>query len=631
MSTSILFSEIRFTNNTFYDTINSNIPETPIIIDKNRVGINTRVTDAAFIFTVNGNIKITSNIDVSHLTYSSSNLNRLLIDTSNAVQIIQRGNKDFIRAPYIESSITSTGSFGLGTHIPRESLFVHGNIITSNIILLGQQTLRYDNIYNPPVNVVFINNTSNIFDFAITGNVKITPEKTIVHQNGYKLSYSPSNRTDYNVYYTYDDNSNITNCKLETTLDLYYGGILDVTVTPEFADSDIRRNYPAIIFQEILTSEWSSNIDIYAYSNIGINIKDTKNHLDVNNTTYISHVTSPIITVRDFTDNIINVNYLTAMDKIITYNYLSNISNVAITEGNILLNGNKTDINDLINVDNQLNLSNLYINNNILFNNIHQLVIGSNFNLMSNITNSCIEDAVGVGTIISSNILTINGNINVNTILKNNNLYTINSQWNNTSNIYFNRGTVSIGTIQKERDITIYGNVLTSNLSINNNSNDGLTVIGSVNITNDVYSPSFVGMISYFAGSTPQVGWLVCNGQYLYSNEYIELYNSIGYTYGNSNNYFRLPDLRGEFIRGYHIDRTVGSFQSNAIQQHRHDFNATKINLNINDTTSNIIGGIVTITTSNIGNVNIALSTNETRPRNIALLPCIKYTDYNFI
>jgi len=56
-----------------------------------------------------------------------------------------------------------------------------------------------------------------------------------------------------------------------------------------------------------------------------------------------------------------------------------------------------------------------------------------------------------------------------------------------------------------------------------------------------------IGVIRLFAGSTAPNGWLICDGSSVKRNEYSNLFNVIGTTYGvgNSNNTFTLPDMRG--------------------------------------------------------------------------------------
>jgi microcystin-dependent protein len=88
-----------------------------------------------------------------------------------------------------------------------------------------------------------------------------------------------------------------------------------------------------------------------------------------------------------------------------------------------------------------------------------------------------------------------------------------------------------------------------------------------------------VGSIAAYAGQTLPAGWLECNGQVLNLTEYEELYSVIGITFnrgGETANEFRLPDLRGQFVRGWDngkgVDpaRTFGSTQSDQISSHSH-------------------------------------------------------------
>ena len=137
-----------------------------------------------------------------------------------------------------------------------------------------------------------------------------------------------------------------------------------------------------------------------------------------------------------------------------------------------------------------------------------------------------------------------------------------------------------------------------------------------------------VGSIVYFAASAAPVGWFACSGAALNTTIYQDLFNVIGYTFGGSGNTFNLPDLRGEFLRGWDagkgIDagRAFGSLQLDAFKSHTHSVPAGGTILNITgqrySDTSNNINSTGQQTTGSTGDA-------ETRPRNIALLPCIKY------
>ena len=97
----------------------------------------------------------------------------------------------------------------------------------------------------------------------------------------------------------------------------------------------------------------------------------------------------------------------------------------------------------------------------------------------------------------------------------------------------------------------------------------------------------FTGMIASFAMSSAPTGWLICNGAEYAIADYGDLHTAIGTTWGSLTNgsggagstHFRVPDLRGEFLRGFDngqgndpdaSSRTggdaVGSSQSDAIR-----------------------------------------------------------------
>lgn len=154
-----------------------------------------------------------------------------------------------------------------------------------------------------------------------------------------------------------------------------------------------------------------------------------------------------------------------------------------------------------------------------------------------------------------------------------------------------------------------------------------------------------LGMIAAFGMETlpAATNWLECNGAELLIAEYQALYGVIGNAFGLGNaGYFKLPDLRGEFLRGWDHGRGkdpdaaartrgdhVGSAQENALGAHSHplDMGAQGVgeggawaygdreagqwgNPNpspMNTTICQTVGG------------------NETRPANTAVMYCIKW------
>lgn len=83
------------------------------------------------------------------------------------------------------------------------------------------------------------------------------------------------------------------------------------------------------------------------------------------------------------------------------------------------------------------------------------------------------------------------------------------------------------------------------------------------------HSPGDLKMVAH--NNVPTTGWLKCNGAILLRSSYQLLFSAIGTAHntgGETSQQFRLPDLRGEFVRGFDdgrgIDagRSFGSFQA---------------------------------------------------------------------
>ena len=86
------------------------------------------------------------------------------------------------------------------------------------------------------------------------------------------------------------------------------------------------------------------------------------------------------------------------------------------------------------------------------------------------------------------------------------------------------------------------------------------------------------GSVSAFAGLAVPTGWLECNGAAISRSTYATLFAAISthYGVGDGSSTFNLPDLRGEFVRGFDnsrgVDsgRTFGTAQSGVNAQHNH-------------------------------------------------------------
>ena len=134
-----------------------------------------------------------------------------------------------------------------------------------------------------------------------------------------------------------------------------------------------------------------------------------------------------------------------------------------------------------------------------------------------------------------------------------------------------------------------------------------------------------VGTVAYFAQDVPPFGWLKANGAAVSRTVYANLFAAIGERYGRGDGRttFNLPDLRGEFIRswddGRAIDRNraLGSWQADEFRSHSHGIGVNRMS----DTDRGSNPSTVSVDT--VGQTDPAGGI-ETRPRNIALMACIK-------
>ena len=96
--------------------------------------------------------------------------------------------------------------------------------------------------------------------------------------------------------------------------------------------------------------------------------------------------------------------------------------------------------------------------------------------------------------------------------------------------------------------------------SPNSNTNRTLTlpdVTGTLITLDQVPDGTPTGAVIYSAGSSAPTGFLKANGASISTSTYADLFAVIGYTYGGSGGSFNVPDLRGEFVRGWDDSRGV--------------------------------------------------------------------------
>ena len=193
---------------------------------------------------------------------------------------------------------------------------------------------------------------------------------------------------------------------------------------------------------------------------------------------------------------------------------------------------------------------------------------------------------------------------------------------------------------------------------------------GSGNLSFQIVAGVPTGSVFCRAASVVPTGYLECNGAAVSRTTYSALFGIIGVQYGagNGSTTFNLPDLRGEFIRGFDHGRGVDNNRSMASAQaganashnhsattstttsisqspHHHGYNITHVTtasvtgsgaaiadrrMNLIDTTGfinpdgNTHNNNANISASSSSSTSIGNQGDEARPRNIAMMYIIK-------
>lgn len=140
---------------------------------------------------------------------------------------------------------------------------------------------------------------------------------------------------------------------------------------------------------------------------------------------------------------------------------------------------------------------------------------------------------------------------------------------------------------------------------------------------------SLTSLVGWYPVTTPPAGWLKANGAAISRTTYAALFAKLGTRFGAGDGAttFNLPDFRGEFVRGWDdgrgidVGRGLGTWQAGQVEAHNHGVR--------HDAGTAGSGYAIGITANrNYGTGNYFTEWtggNETRPRNVALLACIKY------
>ena len=97
-------------------------------------------------------------------------------------------------------------------------------------------------------------------------------------------------------------------------------------------------------------------------------------------------------------------------------------------------------------------------------------------------------------------------------------------------------------------------------------------------ITKTINDSLMIGDIKCSALQKDHGNWMICNGRALSREDYADLFEAIGETFGDGNGIttFNLPDCRGVAVRGYDngrgydSGRKFGSYQADQMQTHTH-------------------------------------------------------------
>jgi phage-related tail fiber protein len=150
-----------------------------------------------------------------------------------------------------------------------------------------------------------------------------------------------------------------------------------------------------------------------------------------------------------------------------------------------------------------------------------------------------------------------------------------------------------------------------------------------VTLTTNLGLAAPIGSVVAWPRNTAPTNWLECSGQAVSRTTYATLFAITGTVFGvgNGTTTFNVPDLRGEFVRGWDNSRGVdsgrafGSAQADELEAHTHLISPPSSS----DTTSSGLtatgtGGGETVTPYESGSTG----GTETRPRNIALMYIIR-------
>lgn len=180
--------------------------------------------------------------------------------------------------------------------------------------------------------------------------------------------------------------------------------------------------------------------------------------------------------------------------------------------------------------------------------------------------------------------------------------------------------------------------------------------LGSAESTKHIIDGVPVGTTVAFTGTNVPLGWMVADGRSLARSDYPELFATMGTAHGSaSGTHFKIPDLRGKFIRGSddmgslagaagndpdagtrsacgtggNIGNAIGTCQSDQVKQHNHSVDSK----NASSASYQIQAGVQSydvLATTDAGFdagsklTGLNAGSSETRPKNVSLYYIVK-------
>lgn len=202
-----------------------------------------------------------------------------------------------------------------------------------------------------------------------------------------------------------------------------------------------------------------------------------------------------------------------------------------------------------------------------------------------------------------------------------------------TNGLIISAGKVGIGTTSPSQALSVDGTIYSGTGGVK--FPDGTTQTSAASVV-----PT--GSVIAYGATTAPSGWLLANGAAVSRTTYATLFSIIGTSFGtgDGSTTFNVPDLRGEFIRGWNnasgndpdaASRTafmtggasgdnIGSYQADIFKTHDHWYYSPSTGANAGQGASSGSwgGGSYTSGPNPAGG-------NETRPKNVYLNYIIKY------